>query len=98
MSKLLEVVFSNKFGRDVTNFDLHIFWAVKQCAEVEIGDIEGGKACISGGEDIVELEFNQFKQASSGASISRVTDAVSANGNTRTVRVLLLRSHLTNNP
>ena len=60
MSKLREAVFINKFGRDVTNLDAHIFWTVKRCAEVEIGDIKGGKACIGGGEDIVYSEFNQF--------------------------------------
>ena len=53
---------------------------------------------VGGGEDIVELEFNQFERAGSGASISRVTDAVTANGNTRSVGVFFLWMHLTNNP
>jgi hypothetical protein len=61
MSKLPEAVFVDKFGRGVTNLDAHIFWMVKRCAEVEIGDFKGGKACTGGGEDIVYLEFNLFQ-------------------------------------
>jgi hypothetical protein len=58
MSEVREAVFVDKFGRDVANFDSHIFWSVKRSAQVEIGDVKGGKACIGGGEHIVELEFD----------------------------------------
>ena len=61
MSEVREAIFVFKFGRDVTNLDAHVFWSIKRSAEVEIGDIKGGKACIGGGEDIVYLEFDQFK-------------------------------------
>jgi hypothetical protein len=48
MSKLCEVVFIDKFGRNVINFDAYIFWSIKRCAKVEVGDIKQGKVCICG--------------------------------------------------
>ncbi len=46
MSKLGEIVFGDKFGRDVIDFDAYVFRPIKRCAKVEVGDIEGGEARI----------------------------------------------------
>ncbi len=98
MSEAREAVLSDEFGRDVTEFDLHILGSVKRSAEVEIGDVEGGKASMGRGEHIVELEFDQLEGASASASITQITDAVPTDGDAGAVRVILGRTHFTDNP
>jgi hypothetical protein len=53
VNKLGEVVFIDKFSRDVINFDAYVFQPIKRCAKVEVGDVETGKACVCGGQDII---------------------------------------------
>jgi hypothetical protein len=98
MSEAREAVLSDEFGRDVTEFDSHIFGSVKRSAEVEIRDVEGGKACMGRGEHIVELEFDQLKGAGVSASISQITDVVPTDGDVCAVRVILGWTHFTDNP
>ncbi len=54
MDKEGEVVFVDEFLRDVRDFDVDVFRAVKRRAEVEVGDVEAGEPCIWGGDGAVE--------------------------------------------
>ena len=58
---MCEIVLVDEFLRDVTEFDPDIFSAVKWRAEVEVGDVITCKTCVFGGEDAVELEFDEFE-------------------------------------
>ena len=54
VSKSGEVIFINKFLRDVGKFDSDIFWLVERCAKVEVFDVKAGKAGIWCGYDAVD--------------------------------------------
>ena len=41
-----EVILVNEFLRNITDFYPDILWLIKQCSQVEVGDVEAGKACV----------------------------------------------------
>ena len=43
--------------RDYLEWDSHVFWAVHDCVEVEVGDIHSGIFCIGSGDGAVDVAF-----------------------------------------
>jgi hypothetical protein len=54
-------------------------------------------ACTLPGEDTVEEEFDEFKGGGVGADIAGKANPVATNGDTGSVRVILLRTNFTDN-
>ena len=56
-----EVVLVDEFLWDIGESDADVFRMVERRAEIEVGDVKATHACLGGGEDIVEHEFDEFK-------------------------------------
>ena len=48
-----KIVFEDEFVGNDGELDTDVFRSVEWCAQVEVGDIEAGKACLVCGEDAV---------------------------------------------
>ena len=64
MHQISQVVLLHDLCRDMFSGDPHIFICVHRSAQVEVGDIEGGKLGAKGGEDQVEDDFGGLERRS----------------------------------
>ncbi len=90
-----EVVFLDEFVGDVGELDANIFWFWHRSVQIEVLEVNGAEPCILSGEDTVEEKLDKFKQGCVGANVARITDSITANGDSGLVRVILLRRNLT---
>ena len=80
----------------VRDFDADILGVGHWGIEVEVLEVDGAEARIFAREPTAEQQLEEFKRCGVGANVSRVTDAVASNCNAGTIRVIFIRSHLTN--
>ena len=66
------------------------FWLIHRRGQVKIADVKICKARIAEGEDAVDYKFNKFERAGWCANVPGVTDAVSSNGDPRSVRIFFV--------
>jgi hypothetical protein len=90
-----EIIFVDKFLRDVGELDSHIFGTVHWCHQVEIGNVEACKFRISSREHAIDDELNQIQRCCGSPNVTRVTDAISSNCYSCSMRVVFLLSVLT---
>ena len=90
-----EVVFTDEFIRDVDELDANIFRIRHGSIKIEVLEVNGAEACALPGEDTVEEEFDKFKRSSVSANITRIADSVASNGDTSSIRVILLWTDFT---
>jgi len=90
-----KLVFFNKFGQDVCDFDVDILrighWGIK----VEVLEVNGAESHAFAREDTVEQQLEEFKGRGVGADISWVTNATTSDGDTGTIRIIFIRSNFT---
>jgi hypothetical protein len=90
-----KLVFFNKFGRDVCDFDADIlrigYWGI----EVEVLEVDGAELSAFAREDTVEQQLEEFKGHGVGADISWVTNTTTFDGDAGTIRIVFIRSNFT---
>ncbi len=90
-----KLVFFNKFGRDVCDFDADTLrigqWGIK----VEVLEVNGAESSAFAREDTVEQQLEEFKGCSVGADISWVTNTTTSDGDAGTIRIVFIRSNFT---
>ncbi len=91
------LVFLYEFRWDVGDLDADIFrvghWSVK----VEIFEVNGAEVRSFAREHTIEHQLEEFKGCSVGANVPRETDAIASDGDVRMIRIVFIRTHLTNN-
>ena len=85
-----EIIFIYKLLWNVFKADLDKFWSIHRHGQVKIDDIKSYKARMAAGEDTVDDKFCKFERACRCAYIPGVTDAVSSNGDPRSVRIFFV--------
>jgi hypothetical protein len=90
-----EVVFLDEFFWDVGELDANVFWFWHRGVQIEVLEVNGAEPCTLPGEDTVEEKLDKFEQGRVGANIARITDSVTANGDSGSVRVIVLMSNFT---
>jgi hypothetical protein len=90
-----KLVFFNKFGRDVCDFDVDILRIGHWGIEVEVLEVDGAESRAFAREDTVEQQLEEFKGRGVGANISWVTNTTTSNGDASTIRIILIRSNFT---
>ena len=90
-----EVVFTDEFIRDVSELDANIFRIRHGSIKIEVLEVNGAEVCTLPGEDTVEEEFDKFKRSSVSANVARIADSVASNGDTSSIRVILLWTDFT---
>jgi hypothetical protein len=90
-----EVVFLDEFFWDVRELDANVVWFWHRGVQIEVLEVNGAEPCTLPGEDTVEEKLDEFEQGRVGANIARITDSVTANGDSSSVRVILLRLNFT---
>ncbi len=90
-----EVVFLDELLRDVGELDANIFGIGHGSIKVEVLKVNGAEPCALPGEDTVEEEFDEFKGCGVGANVARIANPVSADGDTGSVRIILLWADFT---
>jgi len=86
-----KLVFFNKFGRDVCDFDTDILRIGHWGIEVEVLEVDGAESGSFAREDTVEQQLKEFKGCGVGANISRVTNTATADGDAGTIRIIFFR-------
>ena len=89
-----EVLFLEKFIRNIGKADARIFVAVKRGVQVEVADVKTGGACITARDDTVEDKFFKFKASCGRADVARIEILIPANGNARAIGVILVEYDL----
>ena len=56
-----EIVLINEFLWDVRYVDADIFWTIERCAQIKVGEVVAGKACLWGRESAIEEELDGFE-------------------------------------
>ena len=77
--------------------DLDKLWSIHRRGQIKITDVKICKARIAAGEGAVDYEFNKFERASLCANVPGVKDAVSSNGDPRSVRIFFMGPIFTHN-
>jgi hypothetical protein len=90
-----EGVFLDKLIRDVRELDANIFGIGHGSIKVEVLKVNGAEPSALPGEDTVEEEFDEFKGCGVGANVARIANPVSADGDTGSVRIILLWADFT---
>ena len=90
-----KLVFFNKFGQDVRDFDANILRIGHWGIEVEVLEVDGAESRSFAREDTVEQQLEEFKGRGVGANISWVTNTATANGDAGTIRIVFFRPHFT---
>ena len=85
-----EIVFLDKLLWNIFKADLEKLWSIHRSGLVKIADVKICKARIAAGEDAVDYVFNKFERAGWCANVPGVTDAVSSNGDPRSVRIFFM--------
>ena len=93
-----EVVLGDELLWDVTDFDANIFWPVKRCPQVEVGDVETRKSRIWHRQGAVKKQFDEFQRSSFGACVAGVAYPVATDGDPGVIWVRLLRSYFADDP
>ncbi len=92
----LKLVFLYEFCWDVGDLDADIFrvghWRIK----VEIFEVNGSEVCFFAREHTIEHQLEEFKGPSVGVNIPRETDAIASYGDASMIRIVFIRTHLTN--
>jgi len=90
-----KLVFFNKFGRDVCDFDVDILrighWGIK----VEVLEADGAESRAFAREDTVDQLLEEFKGRGVGADISWVTNRTTSDGDAGTIRIVFIRLNFT---
>jgi hypothetical protein len=89
-------VFLYEFHRDVKDLDADIFRVGHWHVKVEIFEVNGAEVRSFAREHTVEHQLEEFKGCSVGANVPRETDAIATDGDASTIRILFIRTHLTN--
>jgi hypothetical protein len=92
-----KVVFLDEFFGDVEDLDADIFRIEHGRVEIEVLEVDGAEASIFPGEDTIEEELDKLKRGRVGANVTRIADSVATNGDSGAVRVILVRTDLTDN-
>ncbi len=92
-----KLVFLYEFHGDVGDLDADIFKVWHWHVKVEIFDVNGAEACFFAREHTVEHQPEEFKGRSVGANVPRETDVIASNGDVSMIRIIFIRTHLTNN-
>jgi hypothetical protein len=90
-----EGVFLDELIRDVRELDANIFGIGHGSIKVEVLKVNGAEPSALPGEDTVEEEFDEFKGCGVGANVARIANPVSADGDTGSVRIVLLWADFT---
>jgi len=90
-----KLVFFNKFGRDVCDFDADILRIGHWGIEVEVLEVDGAESRAFAREDTVEQQLEAFKGCGVGADISWITNTTTSDGDAGTIRIVFIRSNFT---
>ena len=90
-----KLVFFNKFGRDVCDFDADILRIGHWGIEVEVLEVNGAESRSFAREDTVEQQLEEFKGHDVGADISWVTNTTTSDGDAGTIRIVFFRPNFT---
>ncbi len=92
-----EIVFLNELRRNVQDLDADVFRVGHESVEVDFFLVNGAELCTLPGDDAVEKEFDAFKGGCVGADIPGKANPGATNGDTGSVRVILLRLDFADN-
>ena len=95
MNVVGEIIFIDKFLRDVSKFDAHVFRTVHRGHKVEVLDVKACTFRITSREDTVNDQFDKVEGCCGSAYVARVADAIATNRDSRSIRVILLFSVFT---
>ena len=87
---LLEVVVGNCIVVEVAEFEAHELAPSHWCIQVEILDVDCHEWCVGRGDDAVEEEFDCEEVNCGSSAVSRVVDAIAANGEASAIWICLL--------
>ncbi len=90
-----KVVFLDDFFWDIGELNANIFGIWHWSVEIEVFYVDGAEPCSLSGEDTVEKQLDKFEQGRVCANVAWIADSITTDGDTGAVRVILLRTNLT---
>ena len=91
-----KLVFFNKFGQDVCDFDADILRIGHWGIEVEVLEVNGAEACTFAREHTVEEQLEEFEGGCVRADISWVKNATAPDGDAGMIGIVFFRTNFTN--
>ena len=92
-----EIIFIYKILWNVFKAESDKFWSIHRRGQVKNADAKSYKLRMAAGDDAVDDKFYKFERACRFADVPGVTDAVSSNGDTRSVMIFFVGPVLTHN-